>query len=173
MRRAGTFIAFFLLSAGAAPALNVDVGASLQSAAGISPLLVIVETSAGLVLGLTVSDVVGIESTTSAGYSFLYVQYQPRNWFHVSQELGVSFNFLLGTARSWVHHLSVIPGLYFSISPGVYMLYGPGLHIRYEFARSGGITFGPAELLFRVLFRDTVLGYRWHVQAGLRLSLVS
>ena len=170
-KMAFVLILFFALAIPAA-ALETDMGFAVQSAAGISPWLAIVETGAGFRFTLTLSDLFSIGSTTGAGYSFLYINDAPRHWFHLFEELNTDFTFLLGTGRRWTHYGSVLPGVYFSIAPGVYMLYGPSFHVRYIMKKDGDITIEPLGLFVRVLWRDTVFSYRWHFQAGLKFSLL-
>ncbi|NOY08884.1 MAG: hypothetical protein GXP33_08585 [Spirochaetes bacterium] len=162
------FSAVFSVDAG-----DLELGFSLQSQAGLSPLLVINENSVGFRLKYRISELLSLNSTTSIGHSYLYIAYQSRNWFHFSEEISAGFPLLLGKLKRASHYLSIAPGIYISYSPFSYFLYGPGLNITYSIRNfQYHIIIEPLSIFIRPLLRDTSLSFKWHFQAGIRFSLL-
>lgn len=147
----------------------VALGFSLQTQAGISPLLVINENSVGF--RATYGSRVLIDSTTAVGHSFNYIDYTGQHWFHISQNFNVLFDIHLAESHQFTHSLALGPSGYISYSPKSYFLYGGGAMIKYRIhSKENNSIIEPFSLYFRPLIRVTTLSYPWNWQAGIMCS---
>ncbi len=163
----------FILSHNIIFSKEIHSGLSIQPDIGISPLLVINENSLGYRIKYNINDFLNLESTTAIGHSLLYLNFQLRQWFHFSQELGLGFYLKLGQTNNNYHILSIDPGIYLSFSPYLYTLYGPCLNIRYVIKnKNNNFIIEPINIFIRPLFRDTEFNYKWHFQTGFRFSFL-
>ena len=164
-------VLLLLVAAGYGSALGFSPGVEIQENVGISPALVISQTSLLFSMEAAIGQEFSLMATAGGGYSYLFISDYPFHWFHFSGSLSPMFSIPIGNREPRNHLLTIIPlGIYVAWSPKMYLMAGLELSFGYRFKLPWGrwdiVRFG-----VRALLRDTVFDYKWHFQAAATIGL--